>query len=171
MPSLIAVGMGVLAGSAPLPANEPVLGPQLSVVVGADHVSLSAEGAAMMATTNRERGGSLGLVGKVDPFSWQRGPFTVIGSLEAIAQREWWNTGSADRMVYGGGLGVAISSPDLRHPGSLSRVHLGLRVLVAPHPRETVLARTTEPTAPAGPEHGHDLGVMFVVGGELGAFH
>ncbi|CAN5630748.1 hypothetical protein BH11MYX1_BH11MYX1_46260 [soil metagenome] len=158
--------MGVLAGSAPLPMAETVVGPQLSVVVGSDHVSLAAEAAAMMATTNRDRGGSLGVVAKFDPIALRRGPFTVTGSLEAIAQHEWWNLERADRSAYGGGLGVAISSPDLRHPGALSRVHLDLRVLVAPHPAETVLARTTEPR---GPGAGRDLGVLLVVGGELGA--
>gem|GEM_PF-5287719 len=33
--------------------------------------------------------------------------------------------------VYGGRPGVALSSPDSRHPGSISHVHSDLRVLVA----------------------------------------
>jgi hypothetical protein len=162
--------MAVIGGSAALPNAEPVLGPELSVVIGADRLAVAAEASAVMHTaSSREAGYALGLVAKGRVLEGARGRFTIGGDVMAIAQHEWWTfDGLGDRTSYGFGVGTTITGRDLRHPRALSRVHVDARMMFAAHAvdPEPLLARTTD-----APEHpGRDIGILLVVGGELGAY-
>jgi hypothetical protein len=170
VPSLIAVGMAVVGGSAALPSAEPVLGPELSVVVGVDRLAIAAEASAVMHTaSSREAGYALGLVAKGRVLEGGRGRFTIGGDVMAIAQHEWWTFDDlGDRTSYGFGIGTTITGHDLRHPRALSRVHIDARIMFAPRvvDEPLILPRSTDV-----PDHpSRDVGILLVVGGELGAY-
>ncbi|HEY0253524.1 MAG TPA: hypothetical protein VGC41_18450, partial [Kofleriaceae bacterium] len=120
----------------------------------------------VVATTNStERAVTLSAIARVRLFGGEIQRSSVSTTISGIAQRDWW-TADGDRNTLGFGIGALISSPHARHPGAFQNLHLDLRVMFAPRDSEApILARTTEPPAAST---GRDVGVFFVVGGELG---